>query len=147
MFSLESSNKSRNEETNDNFHTQKSFSCGHRCWDDWHSTCDRIRKSRDHRRYHTREKNDLGGTWRENTYPGVACDIPAHMYTYSFEPNPEWSHRFAHGDEIQAYFKRVSDKYKVTPRIHFNEAVSEASYNNGKWTTKTNQGKTYVSDF
>ncbi|MBM9589398.1 NAD(P)/FAD-dependent oxidoreductase [Leptospira sp. 201903075] len=93
------------------------------------------------------KKEDLGGTWRENTYPGVACDIPAHMYTYSFEPNPEWSNRFAHGDEIQAYFKRVSDTYNVTPKIHFKEAVTDASYHNGKWTTKTNQGKTYVSDF
>ncbi|MBL0956317.1 MAG: NAD(P)/FAD-dependent oxidoreductase [Leptospira sp.] len=93
------------------------------------------------------KKHDLGGTWRENTYPGVACDIPAHMYTYSFAPNPEWSHRFAHGDEIHAYFKRVSDEYKITPKIHFNEAVTEASYQNGKWTTKTSKGNTYVSDF
>ncbi|TGM43499.1 NAD(P)/FAD-dependent oxidoreductase [Leptospira levettii] len=93
------------------------------------------------------KKHDLGGTWRENTYPGVACDIPAHMYTYSFAPNPEWSHRFAHGDEIQSYFKRVSDEYKITPQIHFNEAVTEASYQNGKWTTKTSKGNTYVSDF
>lgn len=93
------------------------------------------------------KKHDLGGTWRENTYPGVACDIPAHMYTYSFAPNPEWSHRFAHGDEIHAYFKRVSDEYKITPQIHFNEAVTEASYQNGKWTTKTSKGNTYVSDF
>ncbi|TGL18815.1 NAD(P)/FAD-dependent oxidoreductase [Leptospira yanagawae] len=93
------------------------------------------------------KKNDLGGTWRENTYPGVACDIPAHMYTYSFAPNPEWSHRFAHGNEIHTYFKRVSDEYKVTPKIHFNEAVVEAHYQNGKWTTKTSKGQTYVSDF
>ena len=51
------------------------------------------------------EKADkLGGTLRENTYPGVACDVPAHMYTYSFRGNPEWEHRFAHGNEIQAYF-------------------------------------------
>ncbi|TGL55103.1 NAD(P)/FAD-dependent oxidoreductase [Leptospira kemamanensis] len=93
------------------------------------------------------KKSDLGGTWRENTYPGVACDIPAHMYTYSFAPNPEWSHRFAHGDEIHAYFKRVSEEFKVTPKIHFNEAVTEATYQNGKWTTKTSKGQTYISDF
>ena len=54
------------------------------------------------------EKADrVGGTWRENTYPGVACDVPAHMYTYSFRGNPEWEHRFAHGDEIQAYMEQV----------------------------------------
>ena len=42
----------------------------------------------------------VGGTWRENTYPGVACDVPAHGYTYSFEPNPDWSQTFAPGPEI-----------------------------------------------
>ena len=42
----------------------------------------------------------LGGTWRENTYPGIACDVPAHLYTYTFEPNPQWSHVFAPGEEI-----------------------------------------------
>jgi len=50
------------------------------------------------------KKENIGGTWRENTYPGVACDVPAHLYTYSFEPNPEWSKRYADGAEIQAYF-------------------------------------------
>ncbi len=94
------------------------------------------------------EKADrLGGTWRENTYPGVACDIPAHMYTYSFEPNPEWSHRFAHGDEIQAYFERVGRKYGVTDQIHFNEAVTSCVYDRGKWTVKTSQGRLVVADF
>ncbi|MGH3543158.1 MAG: FAD-dependent oxidoreductase, partial [Mycobacterium sp.] len=47
------------------------------------------------------EKADrLGGTWRENTYPGIACDVPSHLYTYTFAPNPEWSHTFAPGPEI-----------------------------------------------
>lgn len=94
------------------------------------------------------EKADrLGGTWRENTYPGVACDIPAHMYTYSFEPNPEWSHRFAHGDEIQEYFERVARKYGVTERIDFNEAVTKAHYDQGKWTVATSKGRTLTADF
>jgi cation diffusion facilitator CzcD-associated flavoprotein CzcO len=59
----------------------------------------------------------LGGTWRENTYPGIACDVRAHLYTYSFEPNPIWSHVFAPGDEIQAYFESVARKYNVLPSI------------------------------
>ena len=42
----------------------------------------------------------IGGTWRENTYPGIACDVPSHLYSYSFEPNPQWSHRFSPGAEI-----------------------------------------------
>src|SRR4029079_3752496 len=50
------------------------------------------------------EKADrLGGTWRENTYPGLACDVPSHLYSYSFAPNPEWSRRYSAGAEIQAY--------------------------------------------
>ncbi|MEH6584449.1 MAG: NAD(P)/FAD-dependent oxidoreductase [Halioglobus sp.] len=94
------------------------------------------------------EKTDrLGGTWRENTYPGVACDIPAHMYTYSFEPNPDWSHRYAHGDEIQAYFERVGRKYGVTNSINFNETVTSCVYKEGKWTVKTSKNKTLVADF
>ncbi len=97
---------------------------------------------------HVFEKADrLGGTWRENTYPGVACDIPAHMYTYSFEPNPEWSHRFAHGDEIQAYFERVGRKYGVTGSIHFSEAVTRCVYDAGKWAVTTSRGRQVIADF
>ena len=93
------------------------------------------------------KKEDLGGTWRENIYPGVACDIPAHMYTYSFEPNPEWKYRFARGDEIQAYFKKVSDKYRVTPLIHFKEAVVRAEFKDHKWHVRSSKGNEYIVDF
>lgn len=93
------------------------------------------------------KKDELGGTWRENRYPGVACDIPAHMYTYSFEPNTEWEHRFARGPEIQAYFRRVSDKYGVTGRINFGEAVTSCVYKRGQWTVETSRGRTLTADF
>ncbi|MFK8049654.1 MAG: flavin-containing monooxygenase [Halioglobus sp.] len=94
------------------------------------------------------EKADqLGGTWRENTYPGVACDIPAHMYTYSFEPNPDWSHRYAYGDEIQAYFEKVGRKYGVTNSISFNEAATSCIYKSGKWTVTTSKDRTIIADF
>jgi len=88
-----------------------------------------------------------GGTWRENTYPGVACDIPAHMYTYSFRGNPEWQHRFAHGAEIQAYFEEVSAEYGVTEQVRFNEAVEQCHYRDGKWYLKTSLGNNLVADF
>ena len=98
------------------------------------------------------KKDNIGGTWRENTYPGVACDIPAHMYTYSFEPNPEWSHRFAHGEEIQAYFEHVADKYALRQFIRFNEAVTACHYDvdplqPGKWILQTASGEKLVADF
>ena len=60
------------------------------------------------------EKADrIGGTWRENTYPGIACDVPSHLYSYSFAPNPDWTHRFSPGDEIQAYLEDVARSHDV----------------------------------
>jgi len=94
------------------------------------------------------EKADrLGGTWRENTYPGAACDVPSYLYSYSFELNPNWSHIFARGDEIQNYFERVADKYQVTESIRFNEEVIEAKYVKKEWQIKTNQGEQLSADF
>jgi len=88
------------------------------------------------------EKSDrLGGTWRENTYPGLACDVPSHLYTYSFEPNPQWSHTFAAGAEIYAYFERVAQKYNVLESIRFNEGITDCEFANGKWSIQTASGR------
>jgi hypothetical protein len=73
--------------------------------------------------------------------------VPAHLYTYSFEPNPEWSKRYAEGAEIQAYFEKVGRKYGVTEKVRFNEAVTDASYHRGKWTIKTSKNNTLSADF
>src|SRR5205085_4263814 len=54
---------------------------------------------------------EIGGTWRDNTYPGAACDVPSHVYSFSFEQNPEWSRMFAGSKEIQAYLLRCVEKY------------------------------------
>src|SRR5262245_19023704 len=57
------------------------------------------------------EKGDgVGGTWRENRYPGLTCDVASHMYTYTFAPNPGWSRYYARGPEIREYFQRVADE-------------------------------------
>lgn len=88
------------------------------------------------------EKSDrVGGTWRENTYPGLACDVPAHLYTYSFEPNPEWSRYFAPGEEIQAYFERVAKKYHVTEKVRFSESIPHCEFRDGKWHVRTSSGR------
>ena len=93
------------------------------------------------------EKSDrIGGTWRENTYPGIACDVPAHLYTYSFEPNPDWSSTFASGPEIQRYFERIVEKYDVRPAIRFNEAVDSCEFIDGRWRIKTSTGRDDVAD-
>ncbi len=87
------------------------------------------------------EKADrLGGTWRENTYPGIACDVPAHLYTYSFEPNPGWSHVFASGEEIQAYFEGVADKYDVRRRIRFGVEITRCEFVGGRWRLAMKDG-------
>jgi len=94
------------------------------------------------------EKADrLGGTWRENTYPGIACDVPSHLYSYSFEPNPEWSHRFAPGPEIQAYFEGVARRHGVESRIRFGEEVTRCDFENGRWSLETASGTRDVADF
>ncbi|GAA6152916.1 NAD(P)/FAD-dependent oxidoreductase [Pseudoteredinibacter isoporae] len=89
----------------------------------------------------------VGGTWRENRYPGVACDVPAHMYTYSFEYNPEWSDFFAKGDEIQQYFERVAEKYRVHDHIKFNQEVVKAERKDGQWYVHCKNGEDHQADF
>jgi cation diffusion facilitator CzcD-associated flavoprotein CzcO len=93
------------------------------------------------------KKEKVGGTWRENTYPGVACDVPAHMYTYSFAANPEWNHRYARGSEIQTYFEGVADRYGVNERIRFNESVTACNYIDGRWHLETSRGASLEADF
>ena len=94
------------------------------------------------------EKADrLGGTWRENTYPGIACDVPSHFYSYSFAPNPEWSHRFSPGAEIQAYFEEVARRYEVASRIRFGQEVTRCAFEGGCWKIELADGSTDEGDF
>jgi cation diffusion facilitator CzcD-associated flavoprotein CzcO len=88
----------------------------------------------------------LGGTWRDNTYPGLSCDVPSHLYRYSFEPNPEWSHLFSPGAEIQDYLEQVARKYGVAPLIEFATEISKAEYVEGRWRLETRDGKTDIVD-
>jgi cation diffusion facilitator CzcD-associated flavoprotein CzcO len=82
----------------------------------------------------------LGGTWRENTYPGIACDVPSHLYSYSFAPNPGWSHRFSPGSEIQSYFEDVARRHGVLERIRFGDEVTRCAFRNGRWQLETKGG-------
>lgn len=106
----------------------------------------RLRKA-GHRDVTIYEKSDrLGGTWRENTYPGIACDVPAHLYTYSFEPNAGWSRMLAPGPEIQDYFERTADRYDVRPLIRFGEEVTSCVFKDGRWTLGTAKGTRDTAD-
>ncbi len=87
------------------------------------------------------EKADrLGGTWRENTYPGLACDVPSHLYSYSFALVPDWSHRFSPGGEIQAYFERVAREHDIERLIRFGDEVTCCEFANGRWRLETAAG-------
>src|SRR5690349_24525166 len=87
------------------------------------------------------EKADrVGGTWRENTYPGLACDVPSHLYSYSFALSPDWSHRFAPGPEIRAYFERVAKDFDVVPLIRFGEEITRCSFVAGRWHLESATG-------
>jgi cation diffusion facilitator CzcD-associated flavoprotein CzcO len=88
------------------------------------------------------EKADrLGGTWRENTYPGIACDVPSHLYTYTFAPNPEWSHAFAPGPEILAYFESVANRYGVDSLIRYGKEVRRLEYHGKRWRIEMSTGE------
>lgn len=76
---------------------------------------------------------DLGGVWRDNRYPGVTADSPAHLYSYSFEPNPLWSRAHAPGDEIQDYLAYCAEHYGVLPQIRFNTSVQAARFTGSAW--------------
>ena len=93
------------------------------------------------------EKADrVGGTWRENTYPGIACDVPSHLYRYSFAPNPDWSHTFSPGDEIEAYFEHVTKDRGVEHCIRFGEEVTRCELVDGRWHLETSKGTHDVAD-
>ena len=89
--------------------------------------------------------SDLGGTWRDNDYPGCACDVQSHLYCFSFEPNPSWSRLFAPQNEILAYLRHCADRYDVRRFIRFGECVVRAEYDDARaeWTVRTSAGAVY----
>jgi cation diffusion facilitator CzcD-associated flavoprotein CzcO len=91
--------------------------------------------------YTVYEKADrLGGTWRENTYPGLSCDVPSHLYCYSFDLNPEWSRLYSPGDEIESYFERVAAEHGVVSHVRFGDEVVRCVFDEGRWHLTTAGG-------
>lgn len=86
---------------------------------------------------------DVGGTWRDNTYPGAACDVPSHLYSYSFARNPDWSRAFSPQGEIYDYIRRVTHDTGVRDKIRFGVEVTSAEYDEsrGRWTVRTSGGE------
>ena len=86
--------------------------------------------------------DEVGGTWRDNTYPGCACDVQSHMYSYSFEGKPDWSKRYAPWHEIQQYILDTTEKHQLRPHIDFNQEVIGAEFDDkrARWTITTERG-------
>ena len=88
---------------------------------------------------------DVGGTWRDNTYPGCECDIPSHMYSFSYELNTDWSKSFSGQAEIWSYMRKVADEQGIRPYIDFGVEVTGASWDEDRkvWTIRTASGEDY----
>src|SRR5690606_33213194 len=95
---------------------------------------------------------DLGGVWRENTYPGAACDVPSPLYSYSYEPKPDWPQRYSGQAAIHDYLREVARRHGLLDRIRFGAQVTEAIFDErqpdeaqpdtegagaGRWTVRT----------
>lgn len=89
--------------------------------------------------------DDVGGTWRDNTYPGCECDIPSHMYSFSYELNPEWSRHFSGNQEIWDYLRDVTAKHRLHEKIQYGVRVTGAEWDEDRhrWTVHTESGETY----
>jgi cation diffusion facilitator CzcD-associated flavoprotein CzcO len=86
--------------------------------------------------------DDVGGTWRDNSYPGCACDVPSHLYSFSFAPNPDWSSTFSPQQEIWAYLRQVATAEGILPHVMFGCDLKEAAWReqSQRWLLQTSRG-------
>jgi len=94
------------------------------------------------------EKSDaVGGTWHLHSYPGLACDVWAHSYTFSYAPNPDWSASFVEQPEIEAYLQRCATEFGLDPHIRLNTRITEARYRgDGVWQLASEGGEAFEFD-
>jgi cation diffusion facilitator CzcD-associated flavoprotein CzcO len=90
---------------------------------------------------------EIGGTWRDNTYPGAACDVPSHVYSFSFEQNPRWSRAFAESWEIQEYLLGVVEKWQLRSRLRLDTEIVDARFDEaaGAWTLTTDAEESFTA--
>lgn len=90
----------------------------------------------------------VGGTWRDNTYPGAACDVQSHLYSFSFEPKHDWSRKFGLQPEILGYMQHCVEKYGLAKHIRFNKEVATAAFDEttNTWTVTTTDGESLTAD-
>jgi cation diffusion facilitator CzcD-associated flavoprotein CzcO len=92
------------------------------------------------------EADRPGGTWRDNTYPGLYCDVPSRYYSFSFAPHPGWSRVFAPGNEIQAYLEWVVDRFHLDPHIRYGTGVTRATWQDPVWEVELADGTVHTFD-
>jgi cation diffusion facilitator CzcD-associated flavoprotein CzcO len=88
---------------------------------------------------------EIGGTWRDNTYPGAACDVPSHLYSFSFAPKPDWTQLFSTAGEIQEYLLDLVDGHDLRRRLHLDTAIVGADFDetSATWTLRSADGRTF----
>jgi cation diffusion facilitator CzcD-associated flavoprotein CzcO len=93
-------------------------------------------------------EDEVGGTWRDNTYPGAACDIQSHLYSFSFEPNPDWSKAYSPQPEIQRYLVHCADRYGLRDHLYTGAWVLDATWDDQEktWTVTTEDGRVWIAD-
>jgi len=85
---------------------------------------------------------DVGGTWAANTYPGCQCDVPSHLYSFSFEPNPSWTHTYSRQGEIWAYLRRCAQRHNLHPHLRLGHELTAATWDEqaSRWLVETSRG-------
>jgi cation diffusion facilitator CzcD-associated flavoprotein CzcO len=95
------------------------------------------------------EKSDaVGGTWRDNSYPGAGCDVPSHLYSFSFERRPDWSRRYASQGEILGYLESCVDRFGLRSHLRLRTEIAEAVFDEATpgWRLRTRAGETFTAD-
>src|SRR5881628_11024 len=92
--------------------------------------------------------DSVGGTWRDNSYPGCACDVPSHLYSFSFAPNPDWPRTFSGQEHIRAYLDHVADTFRLRPHIRLDHEVTMMRWDAERlwWKIEVANGTTLTAD-
>src|SRR5690349_2737240 len=87
-------------------------------------------------------EHDVGGVWRDNTYPGCACDVHSRVYSFSFALNPDWSRAFSPSVEIRRYLRDTAERFGVMPHVRFGQDLRSATWDEGaqRWRVETSDG-------
>ena len=95
-----------------------------------------------HRDFTILERSDgIGGTWHDNRYPGAGCDVPSHLYCFSFAPKPDWHHKFARQAEIERYLQTCVERDGLAPHLQLGTEVLGARFTSGRWHIRTSRGE------